>query len=60
MNGIINDFAQELAKQGSTVRGVFCMQGIVSADGQSITSGKIMNNTGLNSTNSATASTIRR
>ena len=48
MNGIINDFAQELAKQGSTVRGVaFCMQGIVSADGQSITFGKIMNNTGL-------------
>ena len=37
MNGIINDFAQELAKQGSTVLGVaFCMQGIVSADGQSI------------------------
>ena len=35
MNGIINDFAQELAKQGSTVLGVaFCMQGIVSADGQ--------------------------
>ena len=35
MNGIINGFAQELAKQGSTVRGVaFCMQGIVSADGQ--------------------------
>ena len=48
MNDIINDFAQELAKQGSTVRGVaFCMQGIVSADGQSITFGKIMNNTGL-------------
>ena len=48
MNGIINDFAQELAKQGSTVLGVaFCMQGIVSADGQSITFGKIMNNTGL-------------
>ena len=48
MNGIINDFAQELAKQGSTVLGVaFCMQGIVSADGQLITFGKIMNNTGL-------------
>ena len=48
MNGIINDFAQELAKQGSTVLGVaFCMQGIVSADGQSITFGKIMGNTGL-------------
>ena len=48
MNDIINDFAQELAKQGSTVLGVaFCMQGIVSADGQSITFGKIMNNTGL-------------
>lgn len=41
MNGIINGFAQELAKQGSTVLGVaFCMQGIVSADGQSITFGK--------------------
>ena len=48
MNGIINDFAQELAKQGSTVLGVaFCMQGIVSADSQSITFGKIMGNTGL-------------
>ena len=48
MNGIINGFAQELAKQGSTVLGVaFCMQGIVSVDGQSITFGKIMNNTGL-------------
>lgn len=42
------NLAQELAKQGSTVLGVaFCMQGIVSADGQLITFGKIMNNTGL-------------
>ena len=49
MNGIINDFAQELAKQGGAVRGVGLLscKSVVSADGQSITFGKIINNTGL-------------
>lgn len=48
VNGIINEFAKELSRQGSVVLGVaFCVQGIVSADGQSITFGKIMGNTGL-------------
>ena len=49
MNGIINDFAQELAKQGSTVLGVaFCMQrqSYRQTDSRS-PSAKSLGNTGL-------------
>lgn len=45
---LINEFAATVAKGGSTVLGVaFSVQGIVSADGTSITFGTLMHNTGL-------------
>lgn len=44
-----NHFIRSLNVPSSTILGVaFCMQGIVSADGQSITFGKILDNEGLN------------
>lgn len=48
MGTIINGFAERQESNGSQVLGVaFAVQGIVSADGTTITFGKIMGNTGL-------------
>ena len=48
MNGIINDFAEKIERGGTDVLGVaFAIQGIVSADGTTISFGSIMGNTGV-------------
>ena len=48
IGGIINDFAAKTERGGSDVLGVaFAVQGIVSADGTTISFGSIMGNTGV-------------
>ena len=48
IGGIINDFAAKTERGGSDVLGVaFAIQGIVSADGTTISFGSIMGNTGV-------------
>lgn len=48
IGGIINDFAVKTERGGSDVLGVaFAIQGIVSADGMTISFGSIMGNTGV-------------
>lgn len=48
IGGIINDFAEKIERGGTDVLGVaFAIQGIVSADGTTISFGSIMGNTGV-------------
>ncbi|MBM6746199.1 ROK family transcriptional regulator [Bifidobacterium ruminantium] len=48
IGGIINDFAAKVERGGSGILGVaFAIQGIVSADGTTISFGSIMGNTGV-------------
>lgn len=48
IGGIINDFAEKIEHGGTDVLGVaFAIQGIVSADGTTISFGSIMGNTGV-------------
>ena len=48
IGAIINDFAAKIERTGTSILGVaFAIQGIVSADGTTISFGSIMNNTGI-------------
>ncbi|MCH4209018.1 ROK family protein [Bifidobacterium sp.] len=48
LGGIVNGFAADVEKAGSAILGVaFSMQGILSADGSTVSSGTVMDNTGL-------------